>query len=358
MTTETPLLLTPIAGSLPPDVYAESRHFTATVTRLNRFSPFPSVYVKDPDPSGDGLGPCNVLPITAARSAGFSGVLPPVMRVQSLTRLRQGDTILNGATLYHRQATRDVEWITNRIDPRLYRNALVSIRSVAGTQDAEEGTLRIERLVPVTSPVCGNLFDTVPPGWVGDPDLVARAAGLWHTLPSTLGYLVNAVLGEGGRLVRFVTSPSSIDGAYAERGGIFRHSIEVAERARDLGRGFARADVSLLVAGGLLHDAAKAFDYRYDRRGQRFCSSRCAERAAPHATLIDWLSIARETSGVVIDDATWQGLLQVFAGTDGTPPWFRSRQALSVEAELLSIADCACVHEELQRRDAEVEGGP
>ena len=113
--------------------------------------------------------------------------LPPVLRIQSLSRLLEDDKIVNRATLCHRGSTLCVDWITQQVDTRLHRNGLVSLRRAATTR-CKDGATRIQRLLPVTRPMPSfNLFDTLLPGWVKDPDLALSAAALWEALPRPLG---------------------------------------------------------------------------------------------------------------------------------------------------------------------------
>lgn len=276
--------------------------------------------------------------------------LPPILRIQSLSRLLDGDKILNRATLYHRKATFCVDWITKQVDTRLHRSGLVSIRQAATTR-CSDGATRIQRLLPVTKPLPSfNLFDTLLPGWVKDPNLAIRAATLWEALPRPLGHLVNAVLWESDRFHRFVTGPSSIRGHHNDISGNFRHTVEVAERARDLGLGCPLASTSLLIAGGLMHDVAKAAEYRYDRCGRRFLLSDRGQLVGHRDTLIEWLAVARETGDVIIDEASWLGLLHMLNAARGAPSWLGLREPRSLEAELLSVADRLSGHEDLHRR--------
>ena len=276
--------------------------------------------------------------------------LPPILRIQSLTRALDHDKIVNRAVLSHRGSTLCVDWISQHVDTRLYRHGLARIRP-ATTSRCADGATRIQRLVPVTSPtpLC-NLFDTLLPGWVKDAELVARASALWESLPRPLAHLLNAVLWDAERLHRFVTGPSSIRGHHNDLSGNFRHSIEVAERARDLGLDCPLANTPLLVAGGLLHDAAKAAEYRYDRRGRRFRLSDRGQLVGHRDTLIEWLAVARHAAGVSIDEATWLGLLHMLNAVRGAPGWLGLREPRSLEAELLAMADRLSGHQDLHQR--------
>jgi 3'-5' exoribonuclease len=216
-----------------------------------------------------------------------------------------------------------------------------------------DGATRIQRLLPVTTPLPSfNLFHTLLPGWVADPSLAIRAAALWEALPRPLGYLVNAVLWESNRFHRLVTGPSSIRGHHSELSGNFRHSIEVAEHARSLAGKTGLANAPLLIAGGLLHDAAKAVEYRFDREDRRFRLSDRGQLIGHRDTLIEWLAVARETGGVIIDEATWLGLLHAFNAARGAPVCLGMREPRSLEADIFSMADRLSGREDLYRRSA------
>ena len=283
--------------------------------------------------------------------------LPSILRIETLSRTLDDAAVLNRATLHHRRASLCVEWSTRHVDTRLHAGGLVSIQPAAKTR-CEGGALRIQRLVTVSRPDPSvNLFDTLLPGWVREPELAARAASLWAQLPRALAHLVNAVLWDGNRLHRFVTGPSSMNGHHNRLGGNFRHSVEVAENARMLGEGNPIANVSLLIAGGLLHDVGKAVEYRYDRQSRRFRLSERGELIGHRNTLIEWLAIARETGGVIVDDGTWMGLLHMINAVRGAPEWVGLRSPRSLEAELLAMADRLSSNDDLHQRCAPVGHG-
>lgn len=283
--------------------------------------------------------------------------LPPILRIESLERTLDDTAVLNRATLHHRQASLCVEWTTRQVDTRLHVGGLVSIHPAARAR-CEGGALRIQRIVAVSRPDPSvNLFDTLLPNWVREPELATRAASLWAQLPRTLAHLVNAVLWDGNRLHRFVTGPSSVNGHHNELGGNFRHSVEVAENARMLGEGNPIANVSLLIAGGLLHDLGKAAEYRYDRHSRRFRLSERGELIGHRNTLIEWMAIARETGGVIVDDGTWLGLLHMINAVRGAPDWVGLRSPRSLEAELLAMADRLSSNKDLHQQCAPQDSG-
>ena len=145
--------------------------------------------------------------------------------------------IQNRAVLYHERCTITVKWVTQQVDTRLARFGLAIIRHAHKTH-CYEGAIRIDRLIPAGTAVPEiNLFETIPHSWIKDRDLVKRAADLWEQLPRSLAHLVNSVFWEAGRFHRFVMGPSSLQGHHLGWNGNFRHSVEVAEQARDLGQG-------------------------------------------------------------------------------------------------------------------------
>jgi 3'-5' exoribonuclease len=278
--------------------------------------------------------------------------LSGILRVQSLTRDVEGDRIVNRATLYHRRATLCVDWVTQHMDTRLHDGSLVCIKPAARVR-CQDGAVRIQRLVPISRPVAScNIFETIPSNWNKDTDRIDRAAALWEELPRPLAHLVTAMLWDGERLHRFVSGPSSLNGHHADIGGNFRHSIDVAEQARAIGLTQPLANVPQLIAGGLLHDLAKAAEYRYDRGRARFYLSERGELIGHRDTLIEWLAVARHSAGVIIDDASWLGFLHMLNAAKGAPDWLGLREPRSLEADILAAADRLSGQGDLRQRTA------
>ena len=251
-------------------------------------------------------------------------LMPSTLRIQSIDRApNPGGGIVNRATLYHRRATIRVDWITQHVDTRLHRYGLATIQH-AQTVRSTNGVIRIDRLLPADRPLAHvNLFEMVLPEWIKDRNLVRRAAALWAELPRPLAHLVNATLWDGRRFERFVTGPASLHGQHRGRNGNFRHSVEVAEMTRDLGRKSLGANIPLLIAAGLLHDAGKADTYRYDRYGHGFRLSDRGARIGHRPTLIEWLALARECGRVILPDDLYLALLQMIHTLWGMPAGVR-----------------------------------
>lgn len=263
-----------------------------------------------------------------------------VFRVLSVIRTPDAQGKMhNRATLFLDDRTYEVDWITQKADIRIRPDVLVTVLPAA-TFRPSEGLIRIQRLRLADYPRANvNLFATVPPRWTADRELVARASNLWEGLPRNLGLLVNAVLWNGERFHRYVMGPSSIKDHHLDLGGNFRHSVEVAELARDLGTTSKQANVPLLIVGGLLHDAAKAVEYRLDRATRRFRLSDRGELVGHRDTLIGWLAEARRTHGVNLGDELFLGLLHMLFAAKGAPDWLGLRAPRTREADILSQAD-------------------
>jgi 3'-5' exoribonuclease len=284
--------------------------------------------------------------------------MPPVMRIMSLSRTigESGSLIINRASLYHARCSLQVEWVSQHTDTRLYRHGLVTIRH-ALTARSSNGALRIQRLLPADRPMPSvNLFETVPPRWVADRDLVARAAELWDALPRPLAFLMNAVLWDSHRFHRYAMGPASIVDHHNGWNGNLRHSIEVAEQARDLGMRSPLANLPLLIVAGLLHDAGKADEYRRDEQSGRFHLSDRGELIGHRDTLIEWLAVARETLREGMPEDLYLSLLHVINAAKA-PAWVGLRDPRCIEAEILSVADRLSGSGEMHERCAPAGGG-
>jgi 3'-5' exoribonuclease len=284
--------------------------------------------------------------------------LPPTLRVQSIERLpgQRGD-ILNRATLYHERASLSVEWLTRHADIRLVRGSLVSIRWL-GRPVSCEGRVRISRLVLLERPEAeANLFDLVPHGWVSDRELVARASALWQGLPRGFKHLFNAMFWEGRRFQRYLMGPSSLEHHHNQLNGNFRHCVEVAERALRMGEGQELANPSILAFGGLIHDAGKADEYRFDHARRRFAMSDRGALIGHRETLQQWIAASMASHRVILPDAHYLGLIHALTAAKGAPAWLGLREPRSIEATILSMADRLSGEEELYQRLAPSVGG-
>lgn len=282
--------------------------------------------------------------------------LPAAFRLQSIERLPfEGTEVLNRAVLFHERASLRVTWLSHQVDGRLGVDGLVSIRWL-GRPTSLSGAIRISRLVPIARPEATvNLFETVPTAWIRQRALVQRARVLWEQLDGPLKALVNAVLWAPDRFRRYITGPSSLAGHHSDWHGNFAHSVEVAEQALRLGAAPSKA--SLLIAAGLLHDAGKAEEYRYDAKRKRFILSDRGVLIGHRNTLLEWLGAARAGSPIALAETRYLALLHAVSAAKGAPPWLGLREPCSMEATVLSAADRLSGQMELICRHAPREAG-
>jgi len=270
---------------------------------------------------------------------GFAAAMPRVMRILSIEHEQQsGGWFRSRAVLFHQRCSICVEWASITIDNDLSKHALAEIRHEPVVQSVD-GALLIHRLVPACHTIRSfNIFETIPFSWSKDRELVSRAVALWRELPAPLAGFVTSIFWDGPRFHRFVMGPSSIGDHHVGWSGNFRHSVDVAEHARDIGQKTPLADTSLLIAAGLLHDAAKADEYCYDRKRRAFRMSARGELVGHRDTLIEWMGVARASVGDLIPEETYLALLHIINATKA-PPWLGLRDPRCLEAEILSMVD-------------------
>jgi len=285
-----------------------------------------------------------------------AALMPEIMRIESIERHPLPDGLIySRAVLFHLRCTVCVGWVARQTDERLSRSSLV----IVGHGDAPcstGGVLKVESLNLADQPVSSlNIFETIPSSWIADREVVKRAVALWEQLPPPLAHLLNAIFWNGKRFQRFVMGPSSLRHHHSEWNGNFRHSVEVAEHAWNISKRVPMANDALLIAAGLLHDAAKADEYRYDRSRQTFHLSDRGELIGHRDTLIEWLAAARESTPVMIADDTYLSLLHIINATKG-PAWMGLREPRCIEADILSMADRISSSEDTNSRSCPKQG--
>lgn len=283
-------------------------------------------------------------------------LMPKVMRIESIDSYVFPDgAIYYRSVLFHQRCKVSVDWWAQDPDEQLLRNCLVSVCH-ATTPNSVNGAIRVDGIVPAIQPLPSfNIFETVPSSWISDRTVVARAVHLWEQLPESLAHLINAVLWDNDRFQRFVMGPSSLRDHHPDWNGNFHHSVEVAEHARNIGQRVPLANEALLIAAGLLHDSAKADEYRYDRVRRAFCLSERGELIGHRDTLIEWLAAARESTPVTIADDTYLSLLHIINASKG-PAWMGLRDPRCIEADILSMADRISSSEDIYSRSCPKQG--
>lgn len=304
------------------------------------------------------LAPASTFSVPSTSTDHVPDKLPPTLRVQSIERHPGAHGgILNRAVLFHEQASLSVEWLTRHADIRLVRGSLASIRWL-GRPVCCDGYIRISRLVLLERPeAAANLFSLVPRSWVSDRELVVRASALWEGLPRGFRHLFNAMFWDGRRFQRYLMGPSSLGHHHSGLNGNFRHCIEVAERALRMAEGQGLANRAILAIGGLVHDAGKADEYRFDHVRRCFTMSDRGALIGHRETLQQWIAAAMASHRVILPEAHHLGLIHALIAAKGAPAWLGLREPRSIEATILSMADRLSGEEELYTRLAPAEGG-
>lgn len=263
------------------------------------------------------------------------------------------------ARLFHDIDQLRVIWHPGRPHPRLVPGCLVGIRWLGCLRKSDDGHLWISRLVPMEQPdATTNLFDTVPYEWVEDREMLERAAALWRELPVPYRHLFNAILWEGARFRRFLMGPSSIDNHHNDINGNLRHTIEVAELACALAKRSTKiASVPLATFAGLIHDVAKADEYKFNRVRGVFELSDQGTLLGHRDRLQHWIASAVAKYSIELPPNHLIGLLHALTATKGAPAHLGLREPRSVEATILTTSDRLSGETDFYRRLTYGESG-
>jgi 3'-5' exoribonuclease len=281
--------------------------------------------------------------------------IPDIFRVVEMTREQLAGGFRMTALLHHAVANPTVTWKCRQPDIRLKPGVLVKPRGMKSAS-APGAAIPVDYLMVLERPeACLNLFDTVPPAWVRDDDLLVRASTLWGELPSSMRMLFNAVFWCGDRFRRYCDGPSSLHGHHAAANGNLRHSVEVAETVLRLLPLYMGANAGLAVLAALLHDAGKADEY--GARGSGLRMSDQGRLLGHRTTVAGWLAVARDRMTLGIADAHYLSLLHSLTAVPGAPAWMGMREPATPEAMLLSMADRASGHADLMNHHMAPDGG-
>lgn len=296
------------------------------------------------------------LPIPSAAPENVVAKLPPIFRVQSISRLPIDEHYaLNRAALFHERASLMVEWPSRRIDARLGVGSLISIRWL-GRPESLNGAVRISRLVPLERPEAAlDLFETIPTGWVKERALVSRASALWQRLPLHFQHLFNATFWDAWRLQRYLQGASSLKGHHSSTHGNLRHTLEVAEDALKMADGQALACPDVLLMAALLHDAGKADEYCPGAAGLELTTR--GKLIGHRHTIIEWIAAAVAQAHIFIPEAHYLGLIHALTSARGAPEWLGLREPCTLDAVLLSVADRLSGQIELMARHSPADAG-
>ncbi|MFZ4539585.1 HD domain-containing protein, partial [Propionivibrio sp.] len=288
---------------------------------------------------------------------GSCYIMPHIFRVVSIERFpHSGNGYQNRAMLFHEQAKLAVEWTSDKVDFRLVPGSLASL-DMEGEVPATTDAVPITQLQLLELPVPTlNLFETIPPGWVRNRELVQRGLVLWASLPNYCQHLFNAMFWASKRFQRFAIGPSSMNGHHAERNGNLRHSVEVAEYADEMSHGNPDVCRPVLILAALIHDAGKADEYEYDDQRKSYFLSRRGILIGHRHTVIEWLAAAEACYQIDPPPLHYLTLLHSLTSARGTT-WLGIREPRSLEATLLSISDRLSGEADLVHRQAPASDG-
>lgn len=238
------------------------------------------------------------------------GVLPKFFRLTSIARFpaKNGKGVWNEATVYYDATSLKVGWPSATVDSRLTRGSIVTIlfdRRRLALPD-RFSVIKVER---IDEPFAGlNLFKGIPQAWINDRELASRAARLWERLDRPFAHLLNAVLWDGLRFFRYITSPVSIASEPLPVGTNFRYAVSLAEQALLLADGLPDIDRNVLIVAGLLRDAGKGDGFKRMPDGGLNLTER-GKWIGHQQTVLEWLAVARGRA--IIPDESYYRLMHV-----------------------------------------------
>ncbi|WP_242569259.1 hypothetical protein [Rhodocyclus gracilis] len=106
-----------------------------------------------------------------------------------------------------------------------------------------------------------------------------------------------------------------------------------------MGQGQALVHAPILALGGLIHDAGKADDYRYDPVTRHYRLSARGSLIGHRDTLQQWIAAAMAMHRVNLPETQYLGFIHALTAAKGAPPWLGLREPRSLEATILSMAD-------------------
>jgi 3'-5' exoribonuclease len=194
-----------------------------------------------------------------------ASLLPRVMRIVKITIAPNGATneYRHQAVLYAQGVHIAVEWVARQRHDQLTCNGLVTIAYKGIKPASIDGYLQIIRLCRLDRPdMSYNLFETTPPDWFINKDILSRAIQAWEQLDDKNKHLLNAICFEGDFFKRFCIGPSSVGHHHNYLNGNLEHTLEVVNFISDNIAKYQTANLQLALIYGWLHDIGKADEYQ------------------------------------------------------------------------------------------------
>ena len=193
-------------------------------------------------------------------------LLPRVLRVIKIELLFPVDPFLGAnyqAVLFAQGLQVAVEWTTYQEQLYIVEGSLVTIIYPGAEAKSIDGFLQIDGLSRLDRPDQSyNVFETAPPDWFTNKNLIRIAVKFWELLDEKNRQLINAVLFDGKFFKRFCTGPSSIGHHHSYRNGNLEHTLEVVNFVVDNIHRSTTANLQLAMSYAWLHDIGKANEYQ------------------------------------------------------------------------------------------------
>lgn len=278
-------------------------------------------------------------PITLRDDPLESPAFPEIARIQELSKGdRNNGQPVHAATLHCYPFTSRFTWKSGPMDARIQEDSLVSI--AWNTSGVNSSGLEVARLIYMDRPEKRiNLFETVPKTWMDNQPLLERAGRLWAVLPFQFQHLFNAIFWDPGRFRRYVTGPSSLRHHHSRPQGNLEHTVQVTEIALGMARQIPRVSLPVLILAGLLHDAGKAEEYRFDREGNAYRMSDQGNLIGHKIVAYGWVQAAMAQHRIFLPKVERLALEHALTATQGIQNWTGFRPTQTLEAEILSAAD-------------------
>jgi 3'-5' exoribonuclease len=297
------------------------------------------------------------LPIPTAAPDNVVAKLPPVFRVQSISRLPlDNHCVLNRAGLFHERASLMVEWPSRKVDVRLGCG-------LPGVDSLARSACEPRRCGAHQPPGRARAPRGQPRSLPDDPDGLGERA---HARPSRQ----RAVAAPASALPTFVSTPSSgtadgciatLVGASSLKGhhscvhGNLWHTLEVAEQALRMAQGqpLACPEVLLMAAPA----ARRGQGGRVPSRLQRSRADDRGKLVGHRNTIIEWIAAAIAHARIALPESHYLGLIHALTSARGAPDWLGLREPCTLDAVLLSAADRLSGQIELMARHSPAEAG-
>ena len=201
-----------------------------------------------------------------------ASLLPRVMRIVKITITPNGipNEYRHRAVLYAQGIHIAVEWFAKQRHDHLTCNGLVTIAYKGIKPSSIDGHLQIVRLCRLDRPdISYNPFQTAPPDWFTNKNILARAMPAWELLDDKNQHLFNAICFDGGFFKRFCMGPSSVNHHHSYINGNLEHTLEVVNFISDNINRYQTANLQLALIYGWLHDIGKADEYQPCKTGDR-----------------------------------------------------------------------------------------